>query len=339
MSNEKQKEFYNFYLLAKEMNKYSPEDLEQFKHFERSVVVNVPGDQKILVRNFISDKSQYRYVLGRGLRFINPLYEEYIRVPNPSNDITIDWKYSDEQDKENNFTFIPGYNIPNYDGDKDEVYCDYKITVKIIDPIQYFDSSNVIGTIRNDLVGILREFVAIHTKQDLISNAKKYGIDDIDFNHVLEKYERECGLRVCSIAFDEVVESKAVREARARTAEEREAKQKAEARRERKRIETETDIERYNSYNEIFDSYGFSPEQKAYLLGKVITNDSVKGLKDSGKANVFVSMNDGMSMDSRIDPRMFFARHGEYTGNINKLDSDAVDEEVNIDENTKKRRR
>ena len=342
MSKNKGKAYLDFYRLAAKTGDYSENELDDFKYFKKVAFRSVKPDQKLLVRNIFSPGRANVRVLGEGLHFINPAYEESILVPNPSNDIVINYKYESEQDKSDNFTFIPAIGIDSGNSNSvgmDELYCDYKIAFKLSDPIQFFYSANVLENLRADLVGVLREFVARHEKRELVSKYSTYTIDDIDPMGKLRKYDRECGIRVVSVGFDSIKESKEVIDARNKIEVERLRAEQQKAKKEAKKIETETDIERYTALAETYRKMGLSREEISYLIGVSMRGDVVKELKDSDKASVFVSMGESMPM---MDPRYYFSRQGLNGGNVKALDDGKVidvDAEEIDDSNSYGRRR
>ena len=351
-NTDKGKAYYDFFRLASASNDYTEDELEEFKYFVKSAFRIVNPDQELLVRNALNPKRSNVRILGEGLHVLNPILEESIKIPNPANPIVINYKPKDDADRQDNFTFIPDLVSGGEQSEKDEIYCDYKVSVRIVDPIQYFYSSNVLENLRADIVGVLREFVASKSKKEIMTHFNQFSINEIDPHGKLHEYRRRCGLDVIAIGFDSVKESKAVQEARNRVAVERQNIEKEKAIAERKKqealgnkrvkeIETEADVMRYQSIATSLRNEGLSSEDISFLLGVSIRGDAIRALRDSDKANVFVNMGESMM---GMNPMMYFARHGENTRLTNQFieDANVIDAEaVELDENgsTKKRRR
>ena len=236
-NNDKKRAYYDFYNLAKYTNDYSDEELEDFKYFSKRPFIIVPPNEKILIRRVLSPGRENVRIEGPGRHYLTPGLEEYIRIPNPANSIVIDPHQVSEADKRENFTFIPGLALDNTKGQNDELYIDYKVFVKIADPIQLFYSANVVNNLIKDLVSIIREFVANHTKEEILTDFGKYKIADFDKNNKLDNYKSKCGLEIEAISVNAVNESREVQEARNKVAVERQKIEQAKARKEVKRIE------------------------------------------------------------------------------------------------------
>lgn len=306
---EKRRAYYDFYNLAKYTGDYSGKDLEDFKYFSKKPIVFVPENEKILIRRVLNPKREFYRVEGPGRHYLTPGLEEYIRVPNPANSIVIDPHQSSESDKKENFTFIPGIVQENGEmsvktaGDNDALYIDYKAFVRIVDPIQLFNSANVVTNLIKELVTIIREFVASHSKIDIMTNFSKYKIEEFDMNNRLKGFKNKCGLEIEAISVNSVKETDEVIEARNKVAIEKQRLEQARAKRKVKREETKADLERYRALIKMFSNEGLTKEDISFLASMYMKLDSVNALKESDKANVFLSMGEGMN----VNPASFFA--------------------------------
>lgn len=349
-NTDKRKAYYDFARLAELTGDYSNEELDDFKYFEKSAFRIVNPDQKLLVRNALSPKRSNTRILEPGFHFLNWVLEESIKIPNPANPIVINYKPKNDADRQDNFTFVPDLVSGGEQSEKDEIYCDYKVSIRIADPIQYFYSSNVLENLRADIVGVLREFVASKSKKEIMTRFSQFSINDIDPHGKLREYKRKCGLDVIAIGFDSVKESNDVQEARNRVTVKRQGIEEAKAEAERKRqealgnqivkdIETAADVDRYQRIAAALRDEGLSREEIAFLLGISIRGDVVSALRNSDKANVFVNMGESMM---GMNPVMYFARHGENTRLTNQFikDANVIDAEaIELDEKGKKRKR
>ena len=339
-NNGGRKAYYDFYRLAELSNNYSEDELSEFKFFDKSLIRSVKPDELLLVRKVLNPKRSEVRVLDEGLHILDPFFEESIKIPNPSNPIVINYKPKDENDRRENFIFVPNLVSTDETSERDEIYCDYKVSIRIYDPIQYFYSANALENLRAAIVGVLREFIASKAKKEIITNFSKYKIEDIDTSGVLKEFKTKYGLEVVSVGFDSVKESREVQDARNKIAVERQNIEKEKAIKERKKIEAEgnkqvkdietlADVNRYRSLATTLGDQGLSTEDIAILLGISMRGDAIKTLRDSDKANVFVSMD---NMGGMINPMMYFARHGEKTSSSSKIIEAANDMEDNEEE-------
>ena len=312
--------YLDFWRLARASNDYTEEELEKFKYFLKGPFRIVKPDQLLLVINVLNPTKSNTYVLKEGFHVLNPILEESILVPNPTNPIVIDYKPKDKEDRQDNFTFVPDYVSDDDQSEKDEIYCDYKVSVRILNPIQYFYSSNGLEVLRATIVGVLREFIARKSKKEIMTKFSQFSINEIDSNHVLDDYRSKFGLDVVEIGFNSVKESDAVREARNKVTVERqkikEEKAKAQSReiealgrKKAKEIETSADVDRIKSIAEALDEKGLSNEDKAILLSDFIRGDAVRDLSKSDKAHVWFNFGESRReapIMPGFDPRVYY---------------------------------
>ncbi len=357
---DKRKAYLDFYRLAQLTNDYTEEELEEFKYFDRSLFRSVKPDQLLLVRNRLHPGRGNVQILGEGLHFFNPVTEETILVPNPSNPIVINYRPKDEKDKQENFTFTTNIN-PNNNANNntnnannnnnnnkeeasDELYCDYKVSIRLIDPIQYFYSSRSLQTLSEEIVEILRVFVGTKKKSELMTQKSGFPLSEIAPKPWLDKYRREYGIEIVSIGFNSVKETDAVREARNKIAEEKQNIERERAIAERRKVEAEgksavkdietaADVRRYSNILSSLRREGIPESDLAFLIGVSMRGDAVKELRESDKAHVFVNMGEGMM---GMNPMMYFASRGENTsaskkyiegGNVIDADFTETDDE------------
>ena len=354
-NNDKGRAYLDFWRLARASNDYTEEDLEKFKYFLKGPFRVVKPDQLLLVINVLNPTKSNTYVLKEGFHVLNPILEESILVPNPTNPIVIDYKPKDDKDRKDNFTFVPDYVSDDEQSEKDEIYCDYKVSVRIVDPIQYFYSSNGLENLRADIVGVLREFIASKSKKDIMTKFSRFSINEIDPYHVLDGYRSKFGLEVVEIGFNSVKESDAVREARNKVTVEKQnievEKAKAKSieigelgKKRAKEIATEADVNRINSIATALDKNGLSNEDKAFLLSNFIKGDAVRDLSNS-EAHVWVNFGENWHeapIMPGFDPRLYYDLRDKADKADRVIDVEAEDAEANGlagDGNIRKRRK
>ena len=328
-NRDKRKAYYDFYNLAKCTNDYGAEDLEKFMYFSKTPLVFVPENEKILIRRVLNPKREFYRVEGPGRHYLKPGLEEYIRVPNPANSIVIDLHQVSEEDKKENFTFIPGIASGNTNGENDALYIDYKAFVKIVDPIQLFNSANVVNNLIKELVSIIREFVAEHSKIEIMTNFSKYKIEDFDKNNRLKGFKNKCGLEIEAISVNSVKETDEVIEARNKVSVEKQKLEQAKARRKVRREETKADLERYKAMVEMYSGMGLPESDIAFLASIYMRMDGINAVKESDKANIFLGMGDSMNMN----PASFFAMQAAANSNKHQNKENFDDLNDDLDDN------
>ena len=279
-------------------------DQSRYMYYRTGIFCSVQADEYAIVMNKLNPSRRDIRLLEPGFHKINPVFEKFIYVPNPYGPSVIDFKPLNDQDKKENFIFTPGMLIKSGDMDdtsQDEIYIDYKVEVKLIDPIRYLNSSRVIQNLKFTIVSILREYVARSRKEDLFSGFSRLDINHLDPRGKLKAFEYKFGLRVDSLGVNNIKLSEAVQKAKNESAVSKENIKKAKYEREAAIIRAESDRAGFEKILEMAEEKGFNASQKIELLRFYTQGQFAK----NPNAHVFIG-----SGNSMMDPAMMLAMYG-----------------------------
>lgn len=281
---------------------------KKYQKWNSGLFVIVPTNSWIIFRKRF-DKNRM-WMSESGTLVVNPLFTEYIFVP--KNSTTID--YSTET---NNFKFQT-----DVDNDGYEVEVDPVVTVRISDPITYICSSNnALADLKDLISSILKNFVAVHTANDL--SKKSFSLAQIDLEDQLSEFEENYGLKVENLKLKNVKLPEEINQAKVAKEKAKYRVKEAEQDKQTAALKAEAEME-YNT--KFVESIQMARElgMSEGMIAKMIDHYSVR----SAPSGSHIIVGNSGNMNGYVPTWML----GEMKENSNFADSNAVtlDEDGNL---------
>ena len=301
---------------------------DRYTHFRKGAVIRVQPDEYAIVQNDLAPARYKIQLLGPGFYWSNPLYEKFIYVPNPFGPVVIDFTPTSDRDKKENFTFTPNSASTRSDADQDEIYIDYKVEVRLLSPIKYYNSRNVIYNLKKSIVTVLKTYVSDKDRQTLFTSGN-LDLEKVDPQGILKSYRTKYGLDVISLGINNVKLSESLQKAKNETAVSKEGIKKAKYDKKIAEINAEASIYGYKSILDLAAKRGLNNDQAVSLAG-LYTN---KEIAKNSNAHVFLNTANTGNASNQLDPNILYALYGGAAGRKfiqEEVEDDSEKEDVNV---------